>query len=133
MPSVWLLDNGSEFSNPSEIEKYGVYVFYCNPGAPFEKGACENTHSIFRRIVPQGNSFDDLGQEFFDLAFSHTNSLRRKKLNDHTPYEMFTFTYGDGIAEKYFRIHQIDGKDVTLSPALCRTYLDSKRKEGGQK
>ena len=51
MPAVWLLDNGSEFSNPSEIEKFGVYVFYCDPGAPYQKPNCENTHSVFRRIT----------------------------------------------------------------------------------
>lgn len=30
-PSVWLFDNGSEFSDPTEIEKYGIHVFYCDP------------------------------------------------------------------------------------------------------
>ena len=130
MPAVWLLDNGSEFSNLSEIEKFGVYVFYCDPGAPYQKGTCENTHSVFRRIIPKGHSFNDLDQDFFDLAFSHTNSLRRKKLNDHTPYEMFSFAYGDDIPEKYFRIHQIQGKDVVLDPSLVRIYRDSRRKEG---
>ena len=130
MPAVWLLDNGSEFSNPSEIEKFGVYVFYCDPGAPYQKPNCENTHSVFRRIIPKGHSFNDLDQDFFDLAFSHTNSLRRKKLNDHTPYEMFSFAYGDDIAEKCFRIHQIQGKDVILDPSLVRIYRDSRRKEG---
>ena len=130
MPAVWLLDNGSEFSNPSEIEKFGVYVFYCDPGAPYQKPNCENTHSVFRRIIPKGHSFNDLDQDFFDLAFSHTNSLRRKKLNDHTPYEMFSFAYGDDIAEKCFRIHQIQGKDVILDPSLVRIYHDSRRKEG---
>ena len=46
---VILTDNGSEFSNPKEIEyrKVAPYlrtrVFYCDAGSPYQKGACEVT------------------------------------------------------------------------------------------
>ena len=53
--SVWLLDNGSEFSNPSEIEKYGIHVFYCDPSAPYQKGCCEVTHKYVRRVLSETN------------------------------------------------------------------------------
>ena len=72
-PSVWLLDNGSEFSDPTEIEKYGIHVFYCDPSAPYQKGTCEVTHEYVRRVLPKGSSFQDLDQSFIDLMYSHIN------------------------------------------------------------
>lgn len=65
---IILTDNGSEFSNPKEIEldiKTGeqrTKVFYCHPSSPFEKGACEVNHELLRRILPKGTSFDNLSQ-----------------------------------------------------------------------
>ena len=50
-PPVWLLDSGSEFSHPKEIEKCGILVFCCDTSAPYQKGACENTYANLRRIA----------------------------------------------------------------------------------
>ena len=66
---VILTDNGSEFSNPKEIEyrdavpSLRTKVFYCDPSSPYQKGACEVNHELIRRILPKGSSFDDLTQE----------------------------------------------------------------------
>lgn len=66
---VILTDNGSEFSNPKEIENRKIIprkrtsVFYCDPSAPYQKGACEVNHELIRRILPKGSSFDDLTQD----------------------------------------------------------------------
>jgi IS30 family transposase len=125
-PDVWLLDNGTEFSNPKEIEKYGILVFYCDPGHPEQKGACENTHSHVRRILPKGSSFDDLDQGFVDHMFSHINSLIRKKLNDHTAYDVFSsICPADLDIEDMLHIHKIDPKEVKLIPSLVKEYYSS--------
>lgn len=56
---ILLCDNGSEFSTPRSLE-YGPdgelrsKVFYCNPAAPNEKGACEVNHEFIRRIILKG-------------------------------------------------------------------------------
>ncbi len=77
---VILTDNGSEFSNPKEIESrktlssYRTRVFYCDPSAPYQKGACEVSHELIRRILPKGSSFDDLTQEDVFLMMDHINS-----------------------------------------------------------
>ena len=61
---VILTDNGSEFSNPKEIEyrdavpSLRTKVFYCDPSSPYQKGACEVNHELIRRILPKGSSFD---------------------------------------------------------------------------
>lgn len=54
---VILTDNGSEFSNPTEIEfnmntgELRTKIFYCEPGRPNQKGACEVNHEMIRRIL----------------------------------------------------------------------------------
>lgn len=56
---ILLCDNGSEFSDPKSLE-YGPdgelcsKVFYCDPAAPNEKGACEVNHEFIRRVIPKG-------------------------------------------------------------------------------
>ena len=68
---IILTDNGSEFSNPTEIEldmKTGelrTKIFYCHPSSPFEKDSCEVNHKLLRRILPKGTSFDNLTQMIF--------------------------------------------------------------------
>lgn len=123
---VLKLDNGTEFSAPSEIEKLGTRVFYCDPSAPYQKGSCERTHSDFRRIAPKGTSFNDLEQSFFDEAFSMVDSLVRPKFNDRTAYEMFSLQYGGLIdIQDIFSIRKVPADDVVLSAHLLRDYRDS--------
>ncbi len=62
-------DNGSEFSNPSAIEldlqgNQRTRIFYCDPQAPYQKGAAENNHSLIRRIIPKGTSLDCFTQGY---------------------------------------------------------------------
>lgn len=128
IPHIWLLDNGSEFSNPKEIEKYGIRVFYCDASAPYQKGSCENTHSHIRRIIPKGTSFDDFTQDFVDLVFSHVNALVRKKLNNHTAYDVFSSIYGNIVdIESSFGIQYIPPNEVNLSPSLLREFRESQK------
>ena len=96
---VILTDNGSEFSDPTGIEfsDNGVrktFVFYCNPQAPQEKPLVENNHTLIRRILPKGASFDDLSQDDVDLMMSHINSYGRAKYNGRSPAEIFISLYG---------------------------------------
>ena len=103
---VILTDNGSEFSNPKEIEQRDTVprnrtnVFYCNPSAPYQKGSCEVNPELIRRILPKGSSFDDLTQEDISLMMDHINSYKRKKLNNRSPYEAFSFYYGEDVLKK---------------------------------
>lgn len=128
-PSVWLVDNGTEFSNPSAIEKYGIRVFYCDPSAPYQKGSCENTHEHFRRICPKGTSFNEFTQNVVNLIFSHTNSMYRKKLNDHSPYDLFSSLCGKGIdIYDVFHITRIDAELVNLTPSLLSAFYLSLQK-----
>ena len=122
--SIILTDNGSEFSNPKEIEKNkeGVErtkIFYCEPRRSDQKGSCEVNHEQIRRILPKGTSFDDLSQEDINLMMSHINSYKRKKLNDCSPLQLFNLMYGNNIAKK-LGIIEINANDINLSQYLLK-------------
>ena len=52
-----------------------------------------------------------------DLMFSHINSTPRESLNGRTPYEVFSFFYGEELLGK-LNVTKIDLDAVTLMPYL---------------
>jgi IS30 family transposase len=123
--NVILTDNGSEFSNPIEIEfdlntgEKRTQIFYCHPSSPFEKGSCEVNHELLRRILPKGASFDELNQNDINLIMSHINSYKRKKLNNVSPYTMFSTIYGKDTIDK-LGIKEIEPNNVSLSKSIIK-------------
>ncbi len=122
---IILTDNGSEFSNPLEIEfdmttgEQRTQIFYCHPSSPYEKGSCEVNHELLRRILPKTTSFDRLTQEDINLIMSHINSYKRKKLNDVSPYKLFSTIYGKDTIDK-LGIQEIEPNDVSLSSSILK-------------
>ena len=123
---VILTDNGSEFSNPRCIENgpdgkgfQRTRIYYCNPSAPYQKAEIEVGHEFIRRILPKGRSFDELTQADIELMMNHINSYRIKKLNGKSPYEAFSFYYGEDLAER-LRCHEVAAKDINLTARLLK-------------
>ena len=121
---ILLGDNGSEFSNPKAIEfdsqgNRRANVFYCDPSAPFQKGAVENNHELIRRIIPKGRTLDIYTQDDIILMMNHINSYGRKNLGDKTPYEIFATLYGEEILRK-MGVTFIPPDEVTLRPSLLK-------------
>ena len=123
---VILTDNGSEFSNPKAIEyndaKYtGIRtnVFYCDAGSPYQKGSTSVNHEFIRRILPKGTSFNNLTQEDVNLIMDHINSYKRKKLNNRSPYEAFSFYHGEEVLHK-LGCYQVAPCDIILKPSLFK-------------
>ena len=119
---VILADNGSEFSNPKAIEfdedgNRRTYMFYCHPSSPFEKGHCEVNHEFIRKIVPKGKALDSYTQKDINLMMSHINSYARPKLNDKTPFFVFTLLFSKEAAG-YFGIEHIDLDKINLTQSL---------------
>lgn len=119
-----LADNGSEFSHPSaiELDRQGnrrCRLFYCDPAAPYQKGAAENNHEFIRRIIPKGTDLGLYTQEQISRMMSHINSYLRKALGNRSPYETFAFPYGTEILEK-FGLRKIPPDEITLSPELLK-------------
>jgi len=121
---VLLGDNGSEFSNPSAIERnlqdnQRARVFYCDPQAPFQKGAAENNHTLIRRIIPKGTSLDCFTQKDITLMMNHVNSYARANLGDKTPYGVFASLYEEDILRR-MGLELIPPDKITLRPSLLK-------------
>ena len=124
MFQVILTDRGSEFTDPASLEfdKEGnrrTYVFYCDPQRSNQKGGIEVTHEFIRRIIPKGTSFKDLTQDKVQLMMNHINSYTRKKLNNRSAYQLFSFLYGDEIADK-LKMEAIPANEIILKPELMK-------------
>lgn len=91
---VVLTDNGSEFSNPYDIEidyetgEIISHLFYCDSNASWQKGNIEKNHEFIRYVLPKGTSFDDLTQEHTNLLMNHINNVCRDSLDGKSPYEL---------------------------------------------
>jgi IS30 family transposase len=122
---IILTDNGSEFSNPKAIEYrethplWRTQVYYCDAGSPFQKGACEVNHELIRRILPKGTSFNQLTQEDVNLMMNHINSYKRKKLNNRSPYETFSFYHGEEVLHK-LGCYPVTASNIMLKPTLLK-------------
>jgi IS30 family transposase len=121
---VILTDMGSEFSNPSALEnakdgRHRTRVFYTDPGAPYQKGACENNHTLIRRVILKGTSLTPFSQDDISLLMNHINSYVRKKLRNRSPVELFRFLHGEAILQT-LGVESIPPDDVTLTPSLLK-------------
>jgi IS30 family transposase len=121
---VILTDNGGEFANVPAIEKGGngmveTRLFFCDPYQSSQKPHVEKNHTLFRDIVPKGESFDGFQQETVNLIFSHMNSVKRMGLNGKTAYEVFAFLFGERLA-CVLGIHPIPAGQVVQSPKLFK-------------
>jgi IS30 family transposase len=125
---VLLGDNGSEFSNPRALEfdtrdERRANVFYCDPNASFQKPKIEWSHTMLRRVLPKGSSFDHLDQDDINLVMSHVNSYSREGLDDKSPMELFAFIHGDNTVQT-LGMRKIPPNEIILKPSL----LDYKKK-----
>lgn len=124
MPLI-LTDNGGEFANVSafindlngDLESR---LFFCDPYQSSQKPRVEKNHTLFRDIMNKGESFDWFVQSDVNTIFSHVNCIKRKILNGKSPYDMFSFLYGDA-ALKVLGIERIPDDAVVQSPLLLKT------------
>jgi len=117
---VILTDRGSEFTNPLAIEfnknnERRTRVFYCDPQRSDQKGGCEVAHEMIRRVLPKGVSFDELNQDSVSLMMSNINSYSRKKLNNQSSHQLFSFLNSEEILEK-LNIKLIPANEINLTP-----------------
>ena len=120
--SLLLTDRGSEFERHSQFEmdangRRRLNIFYCDPMQSSQKPHVENNHNYIRDIIPNGYPMDKLSQGDINLMFSHINSTPRRSLEDRTPFEMFSFLYGEKTAE-LLGVKPINRDAVILKPML---------------
>ena len=117
-------DRESEFTNPLAIEfnkgnGRRTHIFYCDPQRSDQKGGCEVTHEMIRRVLPKKTSFDNLTQDDINLIMSHINSYNRKKLNNQSAHQLFSFINGGDILDK-LGIKSIPANEINLTPLLLK-------------
>lgn len=123
--SLILTDRGTEFEKTSLFEenpetgRIRTNLFYCDPQTPSQKPHVENNHNYVRNILPNGRDLEHLTQQDLELMFSHINSVPRKVLGGRTPYEVFSFFYGENLLQK-LGIRRIEPDSVTLQPCLLK-------------
>ena len=83
------------------------------------RGACEVNHELIRRILPKGSSFDELTQQDITLMMNHINSYKRKKLNNRSPYETFSFYYGEDVLKR-LGCSPVAAENIILKPKLLK-------------
>lgn len=82
-------DNGTEFSELSNLEKYGVLVYFTHSYSSWERPQNERHNRIFRHFVPKGISIDRYtAEQILEYADSMI-SLPRKILRYMTSEELF--------------------------------------------
>ena len=89
-------DNGSEFSNLSNIENdCSTKVYFTHPYSSFEKGCNERHNGLIRRFIPKGKAIFQYTIDEISRIEDWINTLRRK-LNYKTPEALFN-QYLDAI------------------------------------
>lgn len=125
MFEVILTDNGHEFYGVEDIENIQntgeniTKLFYCDPGASYQKGALEKNYEFIRYVLPKKTSFKDVTKEQVILIMNNINNLCRESLNDKTPYEAMQFLVNKEILKK-LNNYYIAPDDVILNKSLLK-------------
>ncbi len=83
------LDNGSEFTLHGQITKnLGISTYFCDPGAPWQKGSVENVHKRIRRFLPFKVDEAHITQERLDEVADLINNIPLACLGFYTPREI---------------------------------------------
>ena len=120
---VILTDRGSEFTDPLAIEfnkenQRRTHVFIAIPNVLIKKEVVKLPMND-PAYLATGTSFDALKQKDINLMMSHINSYTRKKLNNQSAYELFSFLHGQEILEK-LKIKEIPADKINMTPLLLK-------------
>lgn len=103
-------DNGSEFEGLSQLEKYGVKVYFAHPYSSWERPQNERHNRIFRRYIPKGVSIEKFTAEQILCFADDMNALPRKLLGYATPEELF-----DWFLDKVYSVTNVSSNFLSTS------------------
>ncbi len=83
-------DRGTEFAGFRALEDgIGARSWFCDPSAPWQKGAVENINKRIRRFMPGDTDLAAVSQRDLIQLARHLNDQPRKCLGYRTPAEVF--------------------------------------------
>jgi large subunit ribosomal protein L19 len=82
------------------------------------KAGVEGAQKHLRRILEKGSSFDHLSQEKLNQITAHLNGMNRKKLNDISPTDSFSFLFGREVLS-LLGIPELPPDRVSLKPRVA--------------
>lgn len=83
-------DRGSEFAGFRALEDgLGARSWFCDPSAPWQKGAIENINKRIRRFLPGDTDLAIIPQRLLNHMARDLNDQPRKCLGYKTPAEVF--------------------------------------------
>ncbi|MDP3645972.1 MAG: IS30 family transposase [bacterium] len=83
------LDNDILFLHHKRLEKkFGIRIFFCYPGRPYEKGANENRNKIVRRYIRKGSDISKIPRSRIRALEEKLQRQIMKCLNYRTPGEI---------------------------------------------
>jgi IS30 family transposase len=92
------VDNGKEFSQFKELEKRtGLFVYFADPYAAWQRGTNENTNGILRFYFPKGTDFRKVTDNKLESVVRKINNRPRKCLNYRTPHEVMQFAQSGAL------------------------------------
>lgn len=120
---VILTDNGSEFKDPSLLEKNLAWecrtrIFYCNPMASWQKRELRKIMSLY------GIFFQKAGPLIFSnrhvtLMMNHINSTARASLNGRTPFQLASLLLPETFL-RYMSAQGVPADAILLKPQLLK-------------
>lgn len=119
---IILTDNGSEFSNPLDLEfnNEGIRrtrIFFCDPNASYQKGTIEKNHEFIRYIIPKGKSMNQYTQDDINRMINHINSVTRDSLNGSSPFDLATLLIDTTVLDA-LNLEKIAPDNILLKPSL---------------
>ena len=83
-------DRGTEFAAFRALEDgIGARSWFCDPSAPWQKGAVENANKRIRRFLPSNTDLSQMSQATLNQVARILNNQPRKCLGYRTPTEAF--------------------------------------------
>jgi transposase, IS30 family len=81
-------DNGSEFAGHTRLNALGIATYFCDPGAPWQKGSIENLNGVARRYVPFAQKSQEITEDYVAKINDKINNMPRAILGFKTPNEV---------------------------------------------
>ena len=121
---VILTDNGVEFKDPLSLEHapngcQRTRIFFCDPQASWQKPHVEKNHTLIRRILPKGKSFEHLTQGDIRLICCHINSVARELFENRTPFQLMVGKQNEKLLDS-LNLAPIPPDKVMLKPTLLK-------------